>query len=76
MKNLRKCKLRIKGIGGIIIACSLQGDWHLPITDDAGVTTTQIISDTILCENAEKSLPIIPSTLLPNNIQEDLEVGS
>ena len=70
MKNLRRCKLRIKGIGGIIIACSLRGDWHLPITDDSGVTTTHIIADTILCEEAEKSL------LSPQHFYQQYPEGS
>lgn len=70
MKNLRRCRLRIKGIGGIIIACSFRGDWQLPITDDSGVTTIQVISDTILCEEAEKSL------LSPQHFYQQYPKGS
>ena len=70
MTNLRRCKLRIKGIGGIIVPCAWRGDWNLPITDDAGVTTIQVIPDTILCEQAEKSL------LSPQHFYQQYPLGS
>ncbi|GFH44538.1 hypothetical protein CTEN210_01012 [Chaetoceros tenuissimus] len=56
IRNETVCNVRIRGIGGIIVKATVQGDWILPITSDDGRTTIQIIPNTVLCEQAGKSL--------------------
>ena len=56
MRNTTSCNVRIRGIGGIIVKATVQGDWVLPITSDDGRTTIQLVPNTVLCEHAGKCL--------------------
>lgn len=56
MRNTRACNVRIRGIGGIIVRATVQGDWILPITSNDGQVTIQVIPNTVLCERAGKAL--------------------
>lgn len=56
IRNATICNVRIRGLGGIIVRATIQGDWILPITSDDGRTTIQVVPNTVLCEQAGKSL--------------------
>ena len=54
MKNLRPVNIRVLGIANTKTVW--QGDWVLPITDDNGITTVEIIPNTPLVPDGAKSI--------------------
>ena len=70
MTNLRPANIRVLGIANTQTLCKWQGDWNLSITDDNGVTTTEVIPDTPLVTKAAKSI------LSPQHFAKKYPVGS
>ena len=70
MDNLRPANIRVLGIANTKTVCKWQGDWRLPITDDNGITSTEIIPDTPLVPSAAKSI------LSPQHFAKQYPVGS
>ena len=56
MTNLRPANIRVLGIANTKTLCKWQGDWMLPIADDYGVITMEVIPNTPLVPNAAKSI--------------------
>ena len=56
MRNLRPVNIRVLGIANTKTVCKWQGDWVLPITDDNGITTIEIIPNTPLVPDGAKSI--------------------
>ena len=70
MVNLRPANIRVLGTSNTKTVCKWQGDWRLPITDDNGVTSIEIIPDTPLVPEAAKSI------LSPQHFAKKYPLGS
>ena len=70
MANLSPANIRVLGISNTKTACKWQGDWRLPITNDNGVTSIEIIPDTPLVPEAAKSI------LSPQHFAKKYPLGS
>ena len=70
MINLRPANIRVLGISNTKTICKWQGDWRLPITDDNGFTSIEIIPDTPPVPAAAKSI------LSPQHFAKKYPLGS
>ena len=56
MRTLRPVNIRVLGIANTKTVCKWQGDWVLPITDDNGITTVEVIPNIPLVPDGAKSI--------------------